>query len=75
MRGFPFSKVTATKEALTMSFFDRTKSYAREFFGKKDCRKSEDPKYTGPERRRDRQQEVVLDRIIAVLERHAQYQR
>ena len=74
MSGFLFSEVTAIKEALIMSVFDRSKDNTRGFFGKKDRRKFDDPKYTGPERRRDRQQEVVLGRIIAVLERQAQYQ-
>jgi hypothetical protein len=72
MRAFSFSEVTTAKEALIMSFFDRTKGNARGFFGKKDRRKFGDPKYTDPERRREMQQKVALDRIIAVLERQAQ---
>jgi hypothetical protein len=72
MRGFSFSEVTTAKEALMTSFSDRSKDNTRGFFGKKDRRKFDDPKYTGPERRRDRQQEIVLGRIIAVLERQIQ---
>lgn len=72
MRAFSFSEVTAVKEALLVSFFDRTKGNARGFFGKKDRRKFGDPRYTGPERRREMQQKIALDRIVAVLERQAQ---
>ena len=72
MRGFSFSEVTTAKEALMTSFSDRTKAKASGFFGKKDRRKFDDPKYTGPERRREMQQKIVLDRIISVLERQVQ---
>ena len=57
-----------------MSFFDGTKDNASGVFGKKHPRKFGDPKCTDPEGRREIQQKIALERIIAVLERQARYQ-